>query len=145
LKYGRTVHSLATALSHFKTKMYFISPPELRMPKQQLDDLAEKNISFVEEEDLYKVSNKLDVLYCTRIQKERFPDLMDYERVKSRYILDKKILDSSKKDLRILHPLPRVNELNYDLDATENAVYFEQARNGVPIRMALLALVLGKI
>ncbi len=145
LKYGRTVHSLVHALSYFSNNMYFVSPPELKMPKHQLNELSDKKIKFVEEEDLYKISKKLDVLYATRIQKERFPDPLEYERVKSKYILGKEILKHAKKDLKILHPLPRVNELNYDLDETKNAVYFQQAMNGVPVRKALLALVLGKI
>lgn len=145
LKYGRTVHSLANALSHFKAKMYFISPDSLRMPKRDLEELENKGIEFVETTDLKKVAGDLDVLYATRIQKERFPDPIDYERVKNAYILDKSFLKYAKKDLKILHPLPRVNELNYDLDDTPNAVYFQQAKNGVPVRQALLALVTGVV
>ena len=143
LKYGRTVHSLVHALSHFNTKMYFISPPSLRMPKEDIEYLKSKKIKFVEEDNLLKVSKKLDVLYNTRIQKERFPDLLDYEKVKGVYVLDKGFLDHIKPGLKILHPLPRVDELSPELDNTENAAYFEQARNGVPVRQALLALVLG--
>ena len=143
LKYGRTVHSLVHALSHFNTKMYFISPPSLRMPKEDIEYLKSKKIKFVEEDNLLKVSKKLDVLYNTRIQKERFPDPLDYEKVKGVYVLDKGFLDHIKPGLKILHPLPRVDELSPELDNTENAAYFEQARNGVPVRQALLALVLG--
>ena len=143
LKYGRTVHSLVHALSHFNTKMYFISPLSLRMPREDIEYLKSKKIKFVEEDNLLKVSKKLDVLYNTRIQKERFPDLLDYEKVKGVYVLDKGFLDHIKPGLKILHPLPRVDELSPELDNTENAAYFEQARNGVPVRQALLALVLG--
>lgn len=143
LKYGRTVHSLVHALSHFNTKMYFISPLSLRMPREDIEYLKSKKIKFVEEDNLLKVSKKLDVLYNTRIQKERFPDPLDYEKVKGVYVLDKGFLDHIKPGLKILHPLPRVDELSPELDNTENAAYFEQARNGVPVRQALLALVLG--
>lgn len=143
LKYGRTVHSLAHAMSLFKANMYFVSPESLRMPEDDLDELSEKGIKFIEIEDLDKVSKKLDIIYSTRIQKERFPDPLEYEKVKDAYVLDKSILKKVKKDLKILHPLPRVNELNYDLDDSEQAVYFEQAKNGIPVRKALLALVLG--
>lgn len=145
LKYGRTVHSLAIALSHFNTKMFFISPNALKMPKQYLEELKEKKIEFEETEHLLKVSKELDVLYVTRIQKERFPDPLEYEKYKNVYQLDKSLLKSSKKDLKIMHPLPRVGEIKPELDDTENAVYFKQAGNGIPIRQALLSLVLGKI
>jgi aspartate carbamoyltransferase catalytic subunit len=145
LKYGRTVHSLAIALSHFNTKMFFISPKALKIPKHYLDELKQKNIEFIEEEDIFKVSKELDVLYVTRIQKERFPDAVEYEKYKNAYKLDKSLLDHSKKDLIIMHPLPRVGEINPELDETPNAVYFKQAGNGIPIRQALLSLVLGKI
>ncbi|MBW2989187.1 aspartate carbamoyltransferase [Candidatus Woesearchaeota archaeon] len=145
LKYGRTVHSLAVALSNFKAKMFFISPSALRMPKRYLNELKQKNIDFTEAEDLFKVSKNLDVLYATRIQKERFPDPLEYEKYKDSYRLDRSLLEHSKKDLIIMHPLPRVDEINPELDDTKNAVYFRQAGNGIPIRQALLALVLGKM
>ncbi|NQV08745.1 aspartate carbamoyltransferase [Candidatus Woesearchaeota archaeon] len=145
LKYGRTVHSLVHALAYFNVKLVFISPDSLRMPPDDLEELKKKGIGFKEIEKFNSHIKDLDVIYATRIQKERFPDQMDYEKVKDAFILDKSILKGAKKDLIILHPLPRVNELNYDLDDTENAVYFDQAKNGVPVRKALLALVLGKI
>jgi len=145
LKYGRTVHSLAIALSHFNAKMFFISPKALRMPKHYLEELNQKKIKFTEVEDVFKVSKKLDVLYVTRIQKERFPDPLEYEKYKNAYKLDKSLLGNSKKDIIIMHPLPRVGEINPELDETKNAVYFKQAGNGIPVRQALLALVLGKI
>jgi len=145
LKYGRTVHSLTTALSHFNPKFYFIAPQALQMPQTYLDELKEKKIKFVTESNLMKVSKKLDILYVTRIQKERFADPIEYEKYKGVYKLDTKLLPHIKKDLKIMHPLPRVDEIDKSLDDTEHAVYFEQAANGIHVRKALLALVLGKI
>ncbi|MBW2985007.1 aspartate carbamoyltransferase [Candidatus Woesearchaeota archaeon] len=145
LKYGRTVHSLAAALSHFKTTMYFISPDALKMPKSDLDLLDQRKIKYYETNSLTNVAKNLDVLYVTRIQKERFPDVMEYEKYKNVYHLDKSLLKNIKKDLKIMHPLPRVGEISPELDDTPHAVYFQQAGNGIPVRKALLALVLGKI
>ena len=145
LKYGRTVHSLVTALSHFNPTFYFIAPEALQMPQSYLDELNEKKIKFFIEPNLMKASNKLDVLYATRIQKERFPDPVEYEKYRGVYRLDATLLPHIKKDLKIMHPLPRVDEIDKSLDKTEHAVYFEQAANGVHVRKALLALVLGKI
>ena len=115
------------------------------MPKHYLDELKQKKIKFTEVQNLSKVSKQLDVLYVTRIQQERFPDQLEYEKYKNAYRLDKSLLEQSKKDLIIMHPLPRVGEINPELDETKNAVYFKQAGNGIPVRQALLALVLGKI
>ena len=145
LKYGRTVHSLATALSHFNPILYFIAPQALQMPQTYLDELREKKIRFVLESNLMKVVRNLDILYVTRIQKERFADPVEYEKYKGVYKLDTSILPYVKKDLKIMHPLPRVDEIDKSLDDTGHAVYFEQAANGVPVRKALLALVLGKV
>jgi len=145
LKYGRTVHSLVIALSHFNAKMFFISPSALKMPKHYLEELKQKKIKFIEVKDLSKVGRQLDVLYATRIQKERFPDQLEYEKYKNAFKLDKSTLETSKKDMIIMHPLPRVGEIDSELDDTKNAVYFKQAGNGIPIRQALLSLVLGKI
>ena len=145
LKYGRTVHSLVNALSHFKPTFYFIAPPALQMPQTYLDELKENKIKFVIESNLMKVSKKLDVLYATRIQKERFADPIEYEKYKGIYKLDTSLLKNIKKDLKIMHPLPRVDEIDKSLDETEHAVYFEQAANGIHVRKALLALVLGKV
>ncbi len=145
LKYGRTVHSLAIALSYFNTKFFFISPAALKMPDSYLEELKKKGISYVEEKDLLKVSKKLDILYVTRIQGERFPDPLEYEKYKHAYKLDKSLLKHIKPDLKIMHPLPRVGEISPELDDTPHAIYFEQAGNGVPVRKALLALVLGKV
>jgi len=143
LKYGRTVHSLVTALSHFNVTMKFISPEALKMPKHYLDELNEKNIKFDEVEDLNKSVKNLDFLYVTRIQQERFPDLVEYEKYKNIYQVNKSTLKISK-NMKIMHPLPRVGEINPEIDNTRNAIYFDQAANGIPVRQALLALVLGK-
>lgn len=145
LKYGRTVHSLADALAKFNCNMFFISPPSLKMPKEIKDELSSQGVNFIETEDLNKVSSQLDVLYATRIQKERFPSEKEYNKVKNSYVLDRKLLTKTKKDIRIMHPLPRVNEISPNLDQFEQAVYFKQAHNGVAVRKALLALVLGKV
>jgi aspartate carbamoyltransferase catalytic subunit len=145
LKYGRTVHSLVVALSHFNPTFYFIAPDALQMPNNYLEGLREKKIQFYTESNLTKVSKKLDVLYVTRIQKERFQDPIEYEKYKGVYKLDSTLLPNIKKDLKIMHPLPRVDEIDPCLDETEHAVYFEQAANGIPVRKALLSLVLGRI
>jgi len=144
LKYGRTVHSLAIAMSHFKPTFYFIAPDALKMPQKYLDELKEKKIKFYETSNLTKYSKKLDILYSTRIQQERFPDPVEYKKYKGVYKLNKSLLPHIKKDLKIMHPLPRVDEIDKSMDETEHAIYFEQAANGIPIRKALLALLLGK-
>jgi aspartate carbamoyltransferase catalytic subunit len=145
LKYGRTVHSLAKALSHFNTTFHFIAPNALQMPKNYLEDLKNKGLTYYMETDISKSSKKLDVLYATRIQKERFQDPIEYEKYKGVYRLNIRMLKDAKKSLKIMHPLPRVDEIDKELDDSEHAVYFEQAANGVHVRKALLALVLGKI
>ncbi len=144
LKYGRTVHSLAFALSRFNPTLYFISPKSLKMPESDLKELKAKGITCYEEEDLLKVSENLDVLYVTRIQKERFLNPEDYKQVKGVYQLDTPFLKHTKPELRILHPLPRIDEINPQLDKAPQSIYFEQAHNGIPIRMALLSMILGK-
>ena len=145
LKYGRTAHSLAYALAHFNAEMYFISPPSLRIPKDYIEQLQLRGVSYYEIDSLFEVSGKLDILYCTRIQKERFADPVEYEKVRGVYKLSRVVLDKLKigNDLKILHPLPRVEEMDESLDTTEYAVYFQQAHSGVPVRKALLAAVLG--
>ncbi|MEE9558354.1 MAG: aspartate carbamoyltransferase [Candidatus Brocadiales bacterium] len=145
LKYGRTVHSLTYALAHFNASMYFISPPTLRMPSDLLDGLTKRGVRFKETTSLEEVSGKLDALYCTRIQKERFADPVEYGKVKGAYHLSKVALSQLdvKDDLKILHPLPRVEEMDESLDDTPYAVYFQQAHSGVPVREAILAAVLG--
>ncbi len=146
LKYGRTVHSLATALSRFDCRQVFVSPPTLAVPSDLLRELNAAGVRCEESEDLPGLLPTFDILYCTRIQQERFADSMEYERVKGAYRIGRALLERCgvKDELRIMHPLPRVDELSPDLDETPYAVYFEQARNGVPVRQALLAMVLGK-
>ena len=137
LKYGRTVHSLVYAMSRYKgVKFVFISPKELRMPKETLHDLENNNIKYTETDDLKEVIDDVDVLYVTRIQKERFPDIEEYERIKGAYLINKDLLLG--RELIVMHPLPRVDEIDYDVDNTEYNKYFEQAANAIPVRMAIL-------
>ncbi len=140
LKYGRTVHSLAYALSWYDVKLQFLSPSGLEMPQSIKEDLAQRSVPF---EEIKKIEDlDVDVLYVTRIQKERFPDIEEYEKVKGSYQITAESLDYIKKAI-IMHPLPRVDEISPEIDETPNAVYFKQAWNGVPVRMALLASLLG--
>jgi aspartate carbamoyltransferase catalytic subunit len=144
LKYGRAASSFILGLTIFKPKrVYLISPPELRVRPEIKEILWERGLIFEEVESLTKVLPELDILYVTRIQKERFPDPREYEKVKGSYRITSKLLYSyAKKDLKVLHPLPRVDEITYDVDDTPFASYFLQARLGVPLRMALLKLIL---
>ncbi|MBS3816778.1 MAG: aspartate carbamoyltransferase [Candidatus Thermoplasmatota archaeon] len=144
LKYGRTVHSLTNALSMFDTELTFISPPSLKMPDEILRELEKKGIPHKEVEGIEEVIEELDVLYMTRIQRERFPSDKDYEKVAESYHIEKEMLDrkDTKEDLDIMHPLPRVDEITADVDSTPFAKYFRQAANGIPIRMALLKLLI---
>ena len=143
LKYGRTVHSLAYALTNFDASQHFISPESLQLPRNVRYDLHEKGATIREHTELEPVLDNLDVLYVTRIQEERFPDKSEYREVAGEYRIDAETLESARDDLTVLHPLPRVDEIDHDVDATDHAQYFEQAHNGVPVRMALLDLVLG--
>ncbi len=145
LKYGRTVHSLAHALSLFDTRMIFVAPESLGMPDDLLDELKGKGVDLTSTASLKDAIRSADILYMTRIQKERFPDIVEYEKVKGVYVLSSAMLSSAKKGLKVMHPLPRVDEISTDVDATENAVYFEQAKNGVTMREALLAILLGRL
>ena len=144
LRYGRTVHSLAAALLHFDVELKFIGPENLRLPRDLRDGLRRRGRLGVEVELLQDVGD-LDVLYMTRIQKERFPDPMDYERVRNAYRVDRAALVRFGPDLKILHPLPRVNEVAPDVDDLPGALYFKQTRNGVTVRMALLHLIFGGV
>jgi len=144
LRYGRTVHSLAYALSLYNIELHLISPESLRMRHEVIRAIRNK-ISIIEDINLEKIIPQIDVLYVTRIQKERFPDLAEYAKVKGIYKIDLKTLKSAKKDLIILHPLPRVDEIAAEVDSTSQARYFQQVWNGIVVRMALLALVLGAV
>ena len=144
LKYGRTVHSLIVGMSHFNPTFHFVAPEELRMPDEQKRFCATHRIPYEEHLDFTEeIINQTDILYMTRVQKERFTDLVEYERVKNVYILRNKMLDNSRPNLRILHPLPRVNEIAYDVDDNPKAYYIQQARNGLFTREAILCDVLG--
>ncbi len=146
LKYGRTVHSLVKALTHFNPVIYFVAPKILQMPSYLIDDLDKNNIKYEILEDFRDCLDKIDVFYMTRIQKERFPDIEDYEKLKGVYVINKKnILGKCKEDMIILHPLPRVDEISTDLDDTKHALYFKQAKNGIPIRQAMMMKVLDKV
>ena len=144
LKYGRTVHSLIMAMRHFNPTFHFIAPKELAMPDEYKQYCLENNISFVEHEDLNEdIIAGADILYMTRVQRERFSDLMEYERVKDVYVLNASMLGKAKSNMRILHPLPRVNEISQDVDSTPHAYYFQQAQNGLYAREAIICDVLG--
>lgn len=144
LKYGRTVHSLAYSLSkHKNVKIDFVSPPSLRLREEIKSDLKEAGTEFYEVENLKEVIPRVDAIYMTRIQKERFPEESEYAKVKDAYVLNKRLMEQAKGPIPILHPLPRVNEISYDLDNTVHAVFFKQTFNGVIVRMALLNLILG--
>lgn len=142
LKYGRTVHSLIQAMSHFKPTFKFIAPEELKMPEEYKSFCRKNDIPFIESTELTDNFNDADILYMTRVQKERFQDLMEYERVKNVYTLKNEMLEHSKPNLKILHPLPRVNEIDVDVDKNEKAYYFQQAQNGLYVRQAILSKVL---
>ena len=144
LKYGRTVHSLIMAMRHFNPTFHFIAPRELAMPEEYKIYCREHGINFEENEEFDEdVIAQADILYMTRVQRERFTDLMEYERVKDVYILKRQMLAKAKDNLRILHPLPRVNEIAYDVDEDPHAYYFQQAQNGLYAREAILCDVLG--
>lgn len=145
LKYGRTVHSLAQALKHFGTRLYFVAPESLKMPNYITKELETNGIVVTEHEHIEDVINTVDILYMTRIQAERFADQMEYEKIKNVYVLTADMLQGVKPNLRIMHPLPRVNEIHTNVDTTPHAYYFEQAENGLYVRQALLGLVLGKL
>ncbi|MFR9166769.1 MAG: aspartate carbamoyltransferase [Dysgonomonas sp.] len=139
LKYGRTVHSLIIGMSHFNPIFHFIAPEELKLPDTYKKFCNEHNIRYTEQTDFSEEAiNEADILYMTRVQRERFTDLMEYEKVKNVYILKKEMLNKSKENLRILHPLPRVNEIERDIDDNPKAYYFEQAKNGVFTRQAII-------
>ena len=143
LKNGRTVHSLAYLLAHRKgVRMIFISPPQLRMKDEIKEYLSRKGVTFEETERLDKAS-EANILYVTRIQKERFSDHSEYEKLKGCYVINKKILGTLRKDALIMHPLPRVDEIATEVDSDPRAVYFRQAENGLYVRMALLKMLLG--
>ncbi|MBQ0049645.1 MAG: aspartate carbamoyltransferase [Bacteroidales bacterium] len=139
LKYGRTVHSLIMAMRHFNPTFHFIAPDELQMPQHYKDYCHEHSINYVEHKEFdADIISQADILYMTRVQRERFTDLIEYERVKDSYLLKMPLLAKARKNLKILHPLPRVNEIEYAIDETPHAYYFQQAGNGLFARQALI-------
>ena len=145
LKYGRTVHSLVEALSHYNTTFHLVSPLELKLPSSVKRYIKENNLEYHQYTEMDEVIPVVDILYMTRIQQERFADPLEYERVKNAYILNGSMLEPARKNLRVLHPLPRVNEITLDVDENPKAYYFQQAKNGVYVRQALLSLILGVV
>ena len=144
LKYGRTVHSLSYALAPFSPKYVYCTPAELKMPEAITRDVRARGIPVEETTDLRAALAQADIVYMTRVQRERFEDLAQYERMKSSYILNRTLVEQGKPGLVVMHPLPRVDEIALDVDSLPGAAYFRQAHNGVYLRMALLAMVMGK-
>lgn len=144
LKNGRTVHSLVPALARFAPRFYFVAPESLQMPSELVKDWRASGVEILESQDLVSAASKSDVIYVTRIQKERFTDLAEYDRLKGSFVVNRALIDKAKPGLTIMHPLPRVDEIAKEVDAYEGAAYFREAANGVPVRMALLALITGK-
>lgn len=145
LKHGRTVHSLVDFLAMYHTKLIFCSPSSLPMPEIITQKVRERGVEIEESNNLADACSKADVIYMTRVQRERFEDVSDYEAVKDEFIIDEKMVDNFKEGAIILHPLPRVNEITVGVDQYPGAAYFRQVGNGVPVRMALLALVTGSV
>jgi aspartate carbamoyltransferase catalytic subunit len=144
LKYGRTVHSLLMAISQFDNPVFnFIAPDELLMPEEYKMHLREKGIRYFEHKEFTDIISEADIIYMTRVQKERFSDPIEYEKVKNVYILRNSMLKKTKPNVRILHPLPRINEIHTDVDNNEKAYYFDQARNGVFTREAIISHVMN--
>ncbi|MBI4416702.1 MAG: aspartate carbamoyltransferase [Euryarchaeota archaeon] len=143
LKYGRTVHSLTYALCNFDVELMFVAPPGLQMPNEVVEHVKGLGLPLTVTGDLGKVVSEVDVLYVTRIQKERFPDPQEYAKVAGSYRVDLALLKEARKGLVVMHPLPRMDEIAPEVDETPHARYFQQAFNGVPVRMALLSLILG--
>ncbi|MEI9477649.1 MAG: aspartate carbamoyltransferase, partial [Deltaproteobacteria bacterium] len=144
LKNGRTVHALVEVLSQFGARLTFVSPGILKMPQEIISQMKARGVETLETEDLKEAASNCDLIYMTRIQKERFADLSEYERVKGAYVINEDFLKGLKKKITILHPLPRVDEISSEVDGYPGAAYFRQVKNGVYVRMALLAMVLGK-
>lgn len=145
LKFGRTVHSLSQALSDFSPELFFVSPSHLKMPDYIKNNLKNKNVKFSEHEKLEEIIKNIDIMYVTRIQKERFTDPEEYEKVKNTYIVDTPLLKNVKDNLKIMHPLPRINEITLSVDKTKYAYYFEQVKNGVYMRQAIISILLKGI
>jgi aspartate carbamoyltransferase catalytic subunit len=145
LRYGRTVHSLLTALCHFRVRLQMVAPRGLEMPPQYLQQAAAAGLTVTNVPNLQEAIAQSDILYMTRLQEERFPDPLEFGHIKASYRITAAMLTGAPERLRILHPLPRINEIAVDVDRTAHAHYFPQAGNGIPVRQALLGLVLGAL
>jgi aspartate carbamoyltransferase catalytic subunit len=143
LKYGRTVHSLLMAMSRFNTTFYFISPDELKIPDEYKIYLDNLGLKYHEYKEFNQIIDKADVIYMTRVQKERFSDPIEYEKTKNAYVLRRSMLQNARPNMKVLHPLPRVNEIHLDVDEDPSAYYFTQALNGVYTRQAIITSILG--
>jgi aspartate carbamoyltransferase catalytic subunit len=143
LKYSRTVHSLIETLTHFDNELFLVSPPSLRMPPEFLEDLDARGTVYSEDEDFFSIASDVDILYTTRIQQERFPDPVEYEKVKNAYRIDRASIERIGGSVTVMHPLPRLAEISRDLDSYPGSAYFDQAANGVTVRKAVLSLLLG--
>jgi aspartate carbamoyltransferase catalytic subunit len=143
LKYSRTVHSLIETLTHFDNELFLVSPQSLRIPPEFIEELDARGTVYSEDEDFFSIAPDVDILYTTRIQQERFPDPVEYEKVKNAYRIDREAIDRIGGDVTLMHPLPRLAEISRDLDDHPGAAYFEQARNGVTVRKAVLSMLLG--
>lgn len=143
LKYSRTVHSLIETLTHFDNELFLVSPTSLRMPASFIDELDDRGTVYTEDEDFFSIASDVDIIYTTRIQQERFPDPIEYEKVKNAYRIDRAAIERIGGNVTLMHPLPRLNEISTDLDDYPGSAYFDQARNGVTVRKAVLSLLLG--
>ncbi len=143
LKYSRTVHSLIETLTHFDNELFLVSPTSLRMPASFIDELDDRGTVYTEDEDFFSIASDVDIIYTTRIQQERFPDPIEYEKVKNAYRIDRAAIERIGGNVTLMHPLPRLNEISTDLDDFPGSAYFDQARNGVTVRKAVLSLLLG--
>lgn len=143
LKYGRTIHSLVIALCNYNTTFHLVSPVELKLPSSVKMHIKEKKLTYHQYTTMDEVIPQADILYMTRIQRERFSDPLEYERIKNSYNLDASMIRNTKENFKVLHPLPRVNEININVDSNPKAYYFEQALNGVFVRQALMVSILG--
>lgn len=144
LKYGRTVHSLVKLLSHYDVELILISPDQLKMPEEILENLRTQNVKFVETDNMDSALSQAQICYMTRVQKERFSDPAEYDKYKNYYVLTREGIEKHNAKLIVMHPLPRVGEISLNVDGMSGAAYFRQVQNGVAVRMALLALLLGK-
>ena len=145
LRFGRTVHSLAQALAYYNPEFYFISPGFLEMPQHIKADLTARGVKYTEVSEIDAVAPELDIMYVTRIQRERFADPEDYERLKGSYVINLETIRNAKDGMKILHPLPRVDEIAQEVDSSPHAYYFEQAENGVYMRQAILSILTGAV